>query len=168
MSQKKTTNPPPLFKDRDNNTTSKVMLPSWIDLYNKIQYEYFLEFTPHSDLEVRELDDQVFQNIRRSSLYMVVAKTHIFPCVDLLEWIIHHVDVEKFLLNNKYGECISVFLPTKVSMYYKLKDVEFKLNKDFLVVFHEHQNINQLLSSWWRDDKKFVNRALGWYNTRNL
>jgi hypothetical protein len=83
---------------------------------------------------VRELDDQVFQNIKRSSLYMVAAKKPIFPCVELLEWIIHHVDAEKCMLNNKDGECIGVFLPTEVSVYYKLKDVEVKLNKDFLVV----------------------------------
>jgi hypothetical protein len=150
MSQKKTTNPPPLFKDRDNNTTSKVMLPSWIDLYNKIQYEYFLEFTPHTDPKVRELDNQVFQNIRQSLLYMVAAKTPIFPCVELLEWIIHHVDAEKFLLNNKDGECIGVFLPTEVRAYYKLKDIEVRLNTNFLMAFHECHNIGQLLSYWWR------------------
>jgi hypothetical protein len=25
-----------------------------------------------------------------------------------------------------------------------------------------------LLASWWREDKNFVNRASGWYNTMNL
>jgi hypothetical protein len=24
------------------------------------------------------------------------------------------------------------------------------------------------LASWWKEDKKFVNRASGWYNTMNL
>jgi hypothetical protein len=81
MSQKKPTNPPPLFKDTDNNTTSKVMLPSWLDLYNKIHYEYFPEFTPHNDPEVRELDDQVFQNI--SAFFVVYGggqDTHFSMC----------------------------------------------------------------------------------------
>jgi hypothetical protein len=132
MSQKKPSNPPLLFKDTDNNNSSKLILPSSIDLYNKIHYEYFPEFTPHSDPEVRELADQIFQNIRQYSLYMVVAKTPIFPCVKILEWIIHHANVEKFLLNNKYGECIGVLLLTEVSTYYKLKDVEVRLNKSFL------------------------------------
>jgi hypothetical protein len=99
---------------------------------------------------------------------MVAAKTPIFPCVELLEWIIHHVDAEKFLLNNKDGECIGVFLPTEVRAYYKLKDYEVRLNKDFLVEFYECNNMCQLLASWWREDNKFFNRALGWYNTMNL
>jgi hypothetical protein len=168
MSQKKPASPPPFFKDTDNGMNSKVILPSWLDLYNKLHYEDFPEFMPHSDPEVRGLDDQVFQNIKRSSLYLVAAKTPIFPCVDILEWIIHHVDAEKFLLNNKDGECIGVFLPTEVSMYYKLKEVEVRLNKYFLVAFYERNNTGQLLASWWREDKKFVNRASGWYNTVNL
>jgi hypothetical protein len=59
-------------------------------------------------------------------------------------------------------------LPTKVSAYYKLKDVEVRMNKDFVVDFYECHNTSLLLASWWREDKKFVNRASGWYNTVNL
>jgi hypothetical protein len=40
MSQMKPATPPPLFKDTDNNTASKVMLPYWLDLYSEIQYQY--------------------------------------------------------------------------------------------------------------------------------
>jgi hypothetical protein len=168
MSQKKPTNPPPLFKDTDMSMTSKVLLPTWLDLYKKIHHDDFPEFTPHSDPEVRELDDQMFQNIKRSSLYMVASRTHVLPCVETLEWIIHHTNAENFLINNRDGECINVFLPTEVSAYYKLKDVEVRLNKDFVVEFYECHNTSQLLASWWREDKKFMNRASGWYNTVNL
>jgi hypothetical protein len=48
-------------------------------------------------------------------------------------------------------------LPTEVSTYYKLKDVEAMLNKDFVVEFHDLHNTNQLLAYWWREDKKFMN-----------
>jgi hypothetical protein len=72
------------------------------------------------------------------------------------------------LLNNKEGECIDVFLPTEASAYYKLKDVEVRLMKDFLVAFYEFHNTGQLLASWWREDKKFLNHASGWYNIVNL
>jgi hypothetical protein len=64
---------------------------------------------------------------------MVAARTHVLPCVETLEWIIHHTDTEKFLINNKYGECINVFFPMEVSTYYKLKDVEVRINKYFLL-----------------------------------
>jgi len=92
---------------------------------------------------------------------MVVARTHVLPCVKTLEWIIHHIETDKFLINNEDGECIDVFLPMEVSTYYKIKYAEVRINKYFVVVFYECHNTNQLLASWWREDKKFVNRALG-------
>jgi hypothetical protein len=94
MSQKKPPAPPPLYRDMDTSTTSKVPLPTWNDLYNKIHHDDFPEFTPHSDPEVRVLDDHVFQNIKLSSLYMVASRTLVFPCVESLEWIINHTNAE--------------------------------------------------------------------------
>jgi hypothetical protein len=88
--------------------------------------------------------------------------------VENLEWIIHHAEAEKLLLNKKYGECINIFLPIEVGSYYKLKDVEVRLNKYFVVAFYQCHNTSLLLTSWWREDKKFVNRASVWYNTVNL
>jgi hypothetical protein len=92
MSRKKPTNPPPLFKDTNTSMKSKVLLPTWLDLDNKIHHDDFLEFAPHSDPKVRELDDQMFQNIKRSSLYMVASRTLVLPFVETLEWIICHTN----------------------------------------------------------------------------
>jgi hypothetical protein len=67
MSQKNPSAPPPLYRDTDTSTTTKVPMPTWLELYNKIHNDDFPEFTLHSDPEVRVLDDQVFQNIKLSS-----------------------------------------------------------------------------------------------------
>jgi len=50
--------------------------------------------------------------------------------VETIKWIKHHAKTKKCVLNKKYGECNGVFLPTKVSTYYKLKDVDVRLKKD--------------------------------------
>jgi len=92
---------------------------------------------PHSDPKVSVLDDQVFHNSKNSSLYLVSARTPFLPCVDLLEWIIHHVNAKKCLLNNEDGECIGVFLLTKVRIYYKLKEAQVGLKKYFMVALYE-------------------------------
>ena len=39
-------------------------------------------------LEARILDDQVFQNIKRSLLYMVASRTRVMPCIETLKWIL--------------------------------------------------------------------------------
>jgi len=53
ISQKKPTNPPSHFKYTYNSKRSKLIMPSWLDLYNNIHYEYLPEFMPHNDLKVR-------------------------------------------------------------------------------------------------------------------
>jgi hypothetical protein len=156
------------IQDTEESTTSKVFLPPWGDLYNKIHQEYFPNFTPHSVPGVRDLDDQVFPNIRWSSLHKVACRTPIFPCIETLGWIIDHTDTDKCVINSVEGECIGVFLPVEVKKYYKLRDPEKRLNIDFVVKFYEQHNTNQLLASWWREDKKLLNRTNGWYNTTNL
>jgi len=96
-------------------------------------------------------------------LYLLESKTLVLPCVDLFELFIHHADAKKFLLNNKDEECIGIFFLIEVCTYYKLKEVEDRLNKYFLVAFYEKNNTDQL-----GEDKKFVNKALWWYNIVNL
>jgi hypothetical protein len=100
---------PPTFGDTEASTGSKVMLPHWGDLFNKINQEDYPEFTPHNDPDVRILDDQVFPNIRRSYLHMVACRTPVFPCIETLGWIIDHTDVMKCMVNNEEGECVGVF-----------------------------------------------------------
>jgi hypothetical protein len=74
----------------------------------------------------------------------------------------------KCTINNEQGECVGVFLLTKVQKYYKLRDPEERLNTDFVAKFYEVHDTSRLLASWWKEDKKFTSRSTGWYNTVNL
>jgi hypothetical protein len=65
-STKKSFVQPLVFGDTEASTGSKVMLPQWGDLFNRINWEEYPEYIPHNDPDVRALDDQVFPNIRRS------------------------------------------------------------------------------------------------------
>jgi hypothetical protein len=62
---------PPVFSDMEANIGSKLMLPQWGDLFNRISQEEYPECIPHNDLDVRVLNDQVFPNIQWSYLNMV-------------------------------------------------------------------------------------------------
>jgi hypothetical protein len=43
---------PPAFSDTEATTWSKVVLPHWGDLYNKISQEDYPEFMPHNNPDV--------------------------------------------------------------------------------------------------------------------
>jgi hypothetical protein len=115
MPQKKFFTQPPLYKNIDLSIESKVLLPTLNDLYNKMHHSYFPEFTPHSDPKVRILDRQVFPNIKCSLLHMVASRTLVLPCIEALEWIISHTDVNKCLINDFQEQCVGVFLPVEVN-----------------------------------------------------
>jgi hypothetical protein len=68
---------------------------------------------------------------------MVASRTPIFPCIEVLKWLINHIDGQKCLINDDNGGCVGVFIPTEVQKYYKLRDPEGHLNTDFVVKFYE-------------------------------
>jgi hypothetical protein len=167
-STKKDLTQPSTFDNTKASTGSKVVIPHWGDLYRKINQEDYPGFTPHSNPDIRILDDQVFPNINRSYLNRMDFRTPVLPCIKILGWIIHHAYMVKCTINNAEGECVGVFLPIEVQNYYKLRDPKERLNTYFVVKFYEYHDTNMLLASWWKEDKKFTNRNIGWYNTINL
>jgi hypothetical protein len=92
----------------------------------------------------------------------------IHTCIKTMRWIINHIDAMKCTVNNEEGECVGVSLPIEVQKYYKLRDLEERLNKDYVVKFYEFHDVSRLLASWWKEDKKFKNRRNVWYSMVNL
>jgi hypothetical protein len=159
---------PPAFRDMEASIGAKMAFPRWEEVFKKIKKEEPLEYTPHSDPDTRKLDDEVLPNIRKAYLHMVASRSPVFPCIELLKWIIDHADAQKCLINDDNGECVGVFLPSEVQSYYKLKDSELKLSTDFILSFYASHDTSKIMASWWREDKKFMNRTVGWYPTTNL
>jgi hypothetical protein len=62
-STKKVFTQPLAFGDTEASTGTKAVLPHWGELFKKISREEFPEYIPHSDPDVRALDDEVFLNI---------------------------------------------------------------------------------------------------------
>jgi hypothetical protein len=167
-SRKKFFTQPPAFGDTEASTGTKATLPHWGELFKKISWEKFPEYILHSHPDVRNLNDEVFLNIRRSYLHMVANKTPVSPCIEFLKWLIDHIGTQNFLINDDNGGCVRVFLPVEVQKYYKLRDPEERLNTYFVVNLYECHNTSQVMASWWREDNKYTNRSTGWYQTANL
>jgi hypothetical protein len=92
----------------------------------------------------------------------------VFPCIELLKWLINHTDTQKCLINDDQWQVCRVFLPVEVQSYYKIRDPEERLNTDFIIKFYEHHDTDRVMDSWWREDKKYTNQTSSWYQTTNL
>jgi hypothetical protein len=103
---------PPIFRDIEANIGAKTTFPHWEELFKKTKKEEPLEYTPHDNPDTRKFDDDVLPNIRRAYLHMVASQTLVFPCIELLKWLIDHTDAHKCLINDDNGGCVRVFLPS--------------------------------------------------------
>jgi hypothetical protein len=159
---------PPSFRDTEASIGAKMAFPHWEEIFKKNKKEEPLEYTPHSDLDTRKLDDEVLPNIHKEYLHMVASLSLVFPCIELRKWLIDHTDAQKCFINDDNDECVGVFLPSEVQSYYKVKDSEIKLSTDFILSFYASHNTSKIMVSWWREEKKFMNRTAGWYLTTNL
>jgi hypothetical protein len=159
---------PLAFGDTEANIRTKTIFPCWEELFKKIKREETLEYAPHNDPDTRKLDDEVLRNVRKAYLHMVASRTPVFPCFELLKWLIDHTDTQRCLINDHNGECVRVFLPVEVRSYYKLREPEECLSTEFVLSFYQKHNTNKIMAFWWREDKKFTNRTSSWYPMTNL
>jgi hypothetical protein len=67
---------------------------------------------------------------------MVERWTLVFPCIELLKFLIDHTDTQKCLINDGNDECVEVLLPSEVQSYYKLRELEKRLSTNFIVSFY--------------------------------
>jgi hypothetical protein len=102
---------PPSFGDAEASIGGKMTFPRWEEVFKKIKKEDQLKYTLHSDPDTRNLDDEIHPNIHRAYLHMVASRSSVFPCVELLKWLIDHTNAHKCLINDENGEFIRVFLP---------------------------------------------------------
>jgi hypothetical protein len=54
---------PPAFGNIEANIGTKTVFPRWEEIFKKIKWEEFLEYTPHNDPDMRRLDDEVLSNV---------------------------------------------------------------------------------------------------------
>jgi hypothetical protein len=97
---------PPAFGDTEANIGAKTTFPRWEEVFEKIKKEEPLNYTPHNDPDTRKLDDEVLPNICRAYLHMVASRYQVFPCIEILKWLIDHTDAQKCLINDDNGECV--------------------------------------------------------------
>ena len=81
-------------------------------MFKKIKKEDPLEYTLHNDLDIRKLDDDVLPNIRRAYVHIMASRSSMFPCIELLKWLIDHTNAQKCLINDDNDKGIGVFLPS--------------------------------------------------------
>ena len=83
-------------------------------------------------LDVDFEDMHMYANTDRSSLMKVATRPDIFPCSEVISWILPRADVTRMILENTAKQGYAAYSPAYVSMAYNLRTSQFYLTKSWL------------------------------------
>ena len=74
----------------------------------------------------------IYANIEKSTLMKVATRPELFPCSEVIGWILPRVDVTTMILENTTKQGYAAYNPAYVSMAYHLPPAQIYLKKSCL------------------------------------
>ena len=74
-------------------------------------------------------DLPIYANIERSTIMKVATRPKLFPCSEVIGWILPRADVTRMILTNTEGQGYAAYSPAYVSMAYKLPTPQTNLTE---------------------------------------
>jgi hypothetical protein len=95
----------------------------------------------------------------------VVAHAVVFPCMEVISWIVKHSYLKSRYIINTKGQPVGAFQPLTMTSYYHLEEGENILDDNLVKNFlHNHRN---LLKDWYKYGNNFKTRTSNKY-PRNI
>ena len=82
--------------------------------------------------EVGFEDMPIYANIERSTIMKVATRPELFPCSEVIGWILPREDVTRMILANTQRQGYAAYIPTYVSMAYNLPTPQTYLTESWL------------------------------------
>ena len=103
--------------------------------------------------QMKDIDDmEVYQNIQNSELHSVVAKSSIFPYLEIISWVLPRVNVEERLIRDMdESKVITSFQPSNFDIYHKFSTPKVHLTKEWIA--QVQLDIYACIKRWWMRGK---------------
>ena len=82
--------------------------------------------------EARLGDLALYENILRSGLTKITTRPKVFPCAEVIGWILPKIETVGMIINDEEGNSIASFAPTFISKAYSLIEVEISVTTDWV------------------------------------
>ena len=96
----------------------------WGDIYRLISRRE----VPDMGLE----EEPIYANIEKSSIMKVATRPELFPCSEVIRWILLHTNTTTMLVGNVEGQGYAAFSPGYVALAYHLPEPQVFLSNDWL------------------------------------
>ena len=100
---------PPLIYRDTLCTFSKGNSMRWYQVYQEFSRTEFLEDLP---------DREIYLKVKRSKLHLTSAHPAIFPCPEMIDWIIQKNDPKKFVIRDSEGKAFTTLKGLDTHVYY--------------------------------------------------
>ena len=117
-------------------------------------------------LDARFEEMTIYVNIEKSALMKEVTRPELFPCSEVIGWILSRVDVTRMILENTAKQGYAAYSPAYVSMAYHLPTPQAYLTKSWLkeVGLDLVETVKRMMIL----EKNFRTRPSGEYDTSTL
>ena len=111
-------------------------------------------------------EEGIYANIERSSLMKISTRPELFPCFEVIAWILPRVDVTTMILENVDKQGYAAYSPGYVALAYHLPEAQVFLSDDWLN--NIRMDLVETLKRMLLSGKHFRTRPTGEYDTASL
>ena len=110
--------------------------------------------------------ESIYGNIERSSLMRIATRPELFPCAEVIGWILPQADVTTMILEDVNKQSYAVYSPRYVSLAYHLPEAQVFLSDDWLN--NIRMDLVETMKRMMLTGKHFRTRVTGEYDTASL
>ena len=111
-------------------------------------------------------DMPIYANIERSAIMKVATKPELFPCSEVIGWILPRVDVTRMILSNTEKQGYAAYSPAYVFVAYNLPTPQTYLTESWLKEIN--LDMVETVKKMMIPGKNFRTRPSGEYETSTL
>ena len=111
-------------------------------------------------------EEGIYANIERSSLMKIATRPELFPCSEVIGWILPRADVTTMILEDVEKQGYAAYSPGYVTLAYHLPEAQVFLSDDWLR--NIRMDLVETLKRMLLSGKHFRTRPTGEYDTARL
>ena len=77
-------------------------------------------------------DLALYENILRSGLTKISTRPNIFPCAEIIGWMLPKIDIVGMIINGVDGNLVASFAPAFISATYSLPKKEINVTREWV------------------------------------
>ena len=117
-------------------------------------YQVYHEFATSEEEFPEDLPDrEIYLAVKKSKLHLAGAHPAIFPCPEVIDWIIQRTDPKKYVIQDSEGRAFATLVGSDAHLYYSLPRPDEHFTPEWAIA--HAVPIVDTIRQWWEEPEKF-------------